>query len=150
MRASFPVPLRQVLTRFGQRCDGNVAVIFGIALIPTVGLMGAAIDYTRATNVKAAMQASLDAAVLAGATATTGRDTVAQNHFNANMARKGCTVEVPTFTFDSGSGTYSGSVTATVNTAMLGVMNIKSMNVKVAATASISPGVPSCVLALDP
>ena len=150
MRASFPVPLRQVLTRFGQRCDGNVAVIFGIALIPTVGLMGAAIDYTRATNVKAAMQASLDAAVLAGATVTTGRDTVAQNHFNASMAPKGSTVAVPTFTFDPASGAYSGSVSATVNTALLGVMNIKSVNVKVAATASISPGVPSCVVALDP
>ena len=45
--------------------NGNVAIIFTIALIPIVGLAGGAIDYSRASSVKASMQAALDATALA-------------------------------------------------------------------------------------
>src|ERR1041384_8736965 len=43
---------------------GNVAVIFGIAAIPVFGLVGAAVDYTRANSARTAMQVALDAAAL--------------------------------------------------------------------------------------
>jgi Flp pilus assembly protein TadG len=47
------------------RCDkGNVAVMFGIALVPILTFMGAAIDYTRANNARSAMQAALDSTAL--------------------------------------------------------------------------------------
>ena len=44
--------------------SGNVAVIFGIAAIPVFGLVGAAVDYTRANSARTAMQVALDAAAL--------------------------------------------------------------------------------------
>jgi Flp pilus assembly protein TadG len=44
--------------------SGNVAVIFGIAAIPVFGLVGAAVDYTRANAARTAMQVSLDIAAL--------------------------------------------------------------------------------------
>ena len=50
---------------FRRSRDGNVAIIFAIAIIPIVGLAGGAIDYNRASSVKAAMQAALDATSLA-------------------------------------------------------------------------------------
>ena len=43
---------------------GNVLVTFGLCLIPIAGMVGAAIDYSRANSVKAAMQSALDASAL--------------------------------------------------------------------------------------
>ena len=44
-------------------CDrrGNVAMTFALALIPLVGGIGAAVDYSRANSARTAMQAALDA-----------------------------------------------------------------------------------------
>lgn len=44
---------------------GGVAVIFGLALVPLAGLMGAALDYSRAANARTTAQASVDGAVIA-------------------------------------------------------------------------------------
>ena len=43
---------------------GAVAVIFGVMAIPVVALAGAALDYSRASDVKAQLQGALDAAIL--------------------------------------------------------------------------------------
>ena len=61
---SFVACWRGRLRDFRQAQGGNVAIIFGLAAIPVVGLMGAAADYSRATSAKAAMQAAVDATVL--------------------------------------------------------------------------------------
>src|SRR5262249_46736161 len=50
--------------RFRTDERGNVAIIFGLALLPVAGMVGAALDCSRANSVKAAMQASLDATAL--------------------------------------------------------------------------------------
>jgi Flp pilus assembly protein TadG len=52
------------LRRFLRAREGNVAIIFGLALIPIVASVGAAIDFSRANSVKTDLQASLDAAAL--------------------------------------------------------------------------------------
>jgi uncharacterized protein YegL len=44
---------------------GSVAPIFALSLIPTVGMIGAAVDYSRANNIRAAMQSALDSTTLA-------------------------------------------------------------------------------------
>ena len=44
---------------------GNVAITFGLMIIPICGLMGAAIDYSNVFRVKARLQTSVDAAALA-------------------------------------------------------------------------------------
>jgi Flp pilus assembly protein TadG len=51
--------------RFGKSENGNVALIFAIAIIPVIGLVGAAIDYSRANAMRASMQAAADSAALA-------------------------------------------------------------------------------------
>ena len=43
---------------------GNVAITFGIATLPIIGAIGAAVDYSHANDVKAAMQAALDSTAL--------------------------------------------------------------------------------------
>lgn len=43
---------------------GVVAIIFGIAAIPILGMVGASLDYSRAANVKTQLQDALDGAIL--------------------------------------------------------------------------------------
>ena len=52
------------LARFSASEDGNIAVTFAIVLVPLLGFIGAAVDYTRATSAKASMQVALDSAAL--------------------------------------------------------------------------------------
>jgi Flp pilus assembly protein TadG len=43
---------------------GGTAILFGLLLLPIMAAIGAAIDYSRATNVRTARQAAADAAAL--------------------------------------------------------------------------------------
>jgi Flp pilus assembly protein TadG len=56
--------LKGWLNKFRAAEAGNVIVIFSLALIPIVGLVGAGVDYSRASAAKAAMQAAADATAL--------------------------------------------------------------------------------------
>ncbi|MGY4159883.1 MULTISPECIES: TadE/TadG family type IV pilus assembly protein [unclassified Bradyrhizobium] len=55
---------RAAARRFARAKDGNVAVIFTLAILPIFAFIGAAIDYTRANNARTAMQSALDSAAL--------------------------------------------------------------------------------------
>ena len=72
--------------------SGNVAVIFGIAAIPVFGLVGAAVDYSRANSARTAMQVALDAAALTvakeAANLTSNQvQNKAKKYFNAQFNR---------------------------------------------------------------
>ncbi len=60
-----PLPrLRKSTAAFLAARDGNVAVLFGIASIPIVLLVGVAVDYSRAAAARTAMQSATDSAAL--------------------------------------------------------------------------------------
>jgi hypothetical protein len=46
---------------------GNFAILFALCLIPVVGMVGAAVDYSRANALRTDLQAATDAAAIAGA-----------------------------------------------------------------------------------
>jgi Flp pilus assembly protein TadG len=110
--------LRDRLKAFGVRQDGNVAVLFGIAILPIMAAVGSAVDYTHASSVKTAMQAALDSTALMlsrdAATKDDGQlDTSAKNYFNALFTRsEGKTVSVNA-TYAAAGGS-SLTVTASV------------------------------------
>src|SRR5262245_42288117 len=56
--------LRERLQGFRRAERGNVVVTFTFAVIPIMGFVGAAVDYSRANSIKAAMQQSVDATAL--------------------------------------------------------------------------------------
>ena len=56
--------VREALGRFPRADQGNIAVIFAIALVPIISFVGAAIDYTRANSARSSMQAALDSTAL--------------------------------------------------------------------------------------
>jgi len=62
--ASYRKQLRGITTRFITADEGNIAVIFAIALVPLLGFVGAAVDYTRANAARSSMQAALDSTAL--------------------------------------------------------------------------------------
>ena len=53
-----------MFTRFFRNRDGGVAPFLAIAAIPLMGITGAAVDYTRASAARTAMQSALDATAL--------------------------------------------------------------------------------------
>ncbi len=53
-----------LLARFGKDRSGNVMMLFGLALVPVLGLAGAALDYARASTARATLDAAVDSAAL--------------------------------------------------------------------------------------
>jgi len=144
--------LGKFVSRFRRQSAGSVVPMFAIAIIPVFGLAGAALDYSRANDTRDKMQTALDAAVLAGAHDDTANwSNVALNVFNSTFQGKGSSAGTPTFKLNA-DGTFSGSVSGTAPTSMLGILGMSNINVSVRSTAMLAPTSPSeqyCVLALN-
>ena len=56
--------IRQLVADFGSDRRGNIIVTFALAIIPVIGAVGAAVDYSRGNSAKTALQAAIDAAGL--------------------------------------------------------------------------------------
>ena len=52
------------LRRFRADQAGNVAVTFTLALVPIMGFVGTAVDYSRGNSIKSAMQQAADSTAL--------------------------------------------------------------------------------------
>mgnify|MGYP001545793457 FL=1 len=55
--------------RFASNVDGGIAIRFALTMVPVLGIMGGAIDYGRAFAERQHLQATADAAAIAGARA---------------------------------------------------------------------------------
>ncbi|MGE0213387.1 MAG: pilus assembly protein TadG-related protein [Parvibaculaceae bacterium] len=80
--------LKQLTRRFLRNSSGQAAIIFSLASIPLVVMLGMAVDYSNLVSNKKHLQATLDAAALASAAAYAKADpnyeAVAQKFFNTN------------------------------------------------------------------
>ncbi|QOG22299.1 MULTISPECIES: TadE/TadG family type IV pilus assembly protein [Bradyrhizobium] len=142
MRAAFPT----LLCHFVRDRRGNIAVIFALACVPLITVVGCAVDYSRATQIRSKLQAAADAASVgsiakaspafaaAGTMTSDGSIAVgvtdAQNIFNANVANlTGYTPGTVTPTVVKSGSTVTSTVTfsATVNTMFLGVIGKTSL-----------------------
>jgi hypothetical protein len=143
------VTLRNFVARFVRESDGSVAVTFSITLIPILIAVGAAVDYSRANNLKVALQTKLDSALLAGAKdGSSAWKQVASDAFGANSNTKFGSASTPTFTQNSAE-VYSGSVSGSLPTTFLSILRIDSIKVAVSATAMAADSDDSCILTLD-
>ena len=143
--------IKQLCVCFSDRDDGSVMPMFALSLVPIVGMIGAAVDYSRANALRSQLQATLDSALLAGARDGSSNWTnIAADFFNANVQARGSSVSSPTFTLTENRA-YSGTVSATIPTNFLGVMGITTINVGVSAMANVASttGGYYCVLALN-
>lgn len=78
--------------KFKKNEDGQVGVIFALALVPLLGFTSAAVDYSKLTRERNAISIALDAAVLAAANnnsiVDSEKDDYAEAHFIANYNGK--------------------------------------------------------------
>ena len=56
--------LLMLLRRIFANCEGSVAPIAALAIIPIIGAISAAVDYSRANLARSAMQSALDSTAL--------------------------------------------------------------------------------------
>ncbi len=83
---------RDFIRRFCRDRRGNIAVIFALSLVPTIFLIGMALDFSSAMQKKTQLNAAADAAALAAVTpammeqSTAAATTAAQNIFNAEAS----------------------------------------------------------------
>jgi Flp pilus assembly protein TadG len=130
---------------------GSVALSFGLTAIALLGAVGAAVDYSRASALRTAMQGALDSTALGLAKDAQSIDQ-AQPTFNALFVRP----EVQNLsvsgdvTNNSGSTVINLSASGTVDTTFMSVMGISKLTLAVHASAVKTSDTSGCVLALDP
>ena len=131
------------LHRFWKNRQGAVAPMLGIAIIPLMGAVGAAIDYSQASAARTAFQNALDATalMLSKTAATDSASTIqanATNYFNAQFNnRPGVSNVVVTANYSSSSGSQivlSGSARLATN--FLAVLNIDHINISASTTST--------------
>jgi Flp pilus assembly protein TadG len=145
----------RMCSRFGGDLRGNVAVIFALAIIPVLTMVGAAVDYTRATQLNSKLQSAADAAsvgsiarnstafVAAGSMTSDGTiaggATDATNIFNGNVqGLTGVTINsvTPTVTKTGSTLTSVVSYSANVPTSFMGVIGKTSLTVTGTSTST--------------
>jgi Flp pilus assembly protein TadG len=136
----FSDKLRNALRLFGRAERGNVVLLFSLAVLPVMGLVGAAVDYSRANSDKAAMQAAVDATALmlsktVATMTSTQMNQAATNYFNSLFTRSEVTNVVITPTYTTSGGTQL-VVTGTGNvpTKFLQLMKYSSLTINVSST----------------
>jgi Flp pilus assembly protein TadG len=143
---SFRNQVRSAATRFVGADEGNIAVIFCIALVPLLGFVGAAVDYTRANSARSSMQAALDSTALMvskdlseGIITTSQITAKAQAYFTAlytNNDAKSVSVNA-TYTANSSMGsTIQVNGSGAVTTDFLKVAGFPNINFNSSSTAA--------------
>jgi Flp pilus assembly protein TadG len=127
-------------SRFLKDRRGGVAPMFAIAIVPVFGLIGAAVDYSRANSVRTGMQAAIDATALAMAKlaptlTATQLQTQTQAYFNAmfNHPEAKNIVVTPTYTTAGGSQLVI-AVSGSVDTSFMKIMGFSSLNIGSSST----------------
>ncbi|MGA8170168.1 MAG: TadE/TadG family type IV pilus assembly protein [Methylocystis sp.] len=132
-------------------------MIFALAILPVMLLLGAAIDYGRATSMRSRLQDAVDAGAIQAAShpalTQAERQTLARNIARANLGSLATTLN-PTIVETEPSGDFLVTATADVSTTVMQLARIDSIPIAVAATAknkTISSSAGNvCVLALSP
>src|SRR5688500_2123924 len=132
---------RRLLRRFSASERGNVMLTFALAMVPIIGFVGAAVDYSRGNSAKAAMQAAVDSTALmlsreAENLNSTQLKTRASDIFKALLHRPEVTniALTPTFT-NPNAGTHKLHLAATgkVATSFTKVIGHQTMHIDVSS-----------------
>jgi Flp pilus assembly protein TadG len=137
--------LARILAAFHREIRGNVAITFGIAAIPIILAVGAAVDYSLANRTKAVLDQIADAASLSAVSqsalslSAAKEQTNAVKFFKAQAAslKRGSLGAVTTKVTDSGNGrTAVVNYTASVPTAFMGIVGFNNITVSGSSTAA--------------
>jgi Flp pilus assembly protein TadG len=146
--------------RFRRDSSGNVAVIFLIALVPLLSFMGAAIDYSRASSARTAMQAALDSASLmiakdlsSGALKPADVSTKGLAYFTAMYVHKDAKNVKANATYTQASGQNGSTVvlsaSADIKTEFMQIVGFPTMGFNTSSTSTWGNSLLRVALVLD-
>lgn len=135
--------LRAMLTGFALAERGNVATTFALAIVPVIGFVGAAVDYSRANNARTALQSAIDATALMLSKDAIGLNAAqvqakAQTYFSALYTNAdGANVTISAAFSEPQPGSFKIDMTAsgTVNTTFTKVIGQNTMPISVTSQA---------------
>jgi Flp pilus assembly protein TadG len=131
-----------LLSRFRKNTRGGIAPLLGITIIPLMGAVGAAVDYSQASATRVAFQSALDSTALmisktAPNESSSDLQTQATNFFNAQFSRPGVSNVVVSVNYSSSGGSQivlSGS--AIYQTNFISLLGIDQIDIAAAATST--------------
>ena len=150
--------LRSSVAAFQRNDRGNIAVIFAITMVPMIGLIGAAVDYSRAVNARTAMQTALDTAALmiskdASSLSASQISTKAQAYFSALYNHPEATNVSITAAYTPSSGGTPAKVVMTgsgkMSTDFMKVAGYPSLDLGVSSTTTWGSTKMRVAMALD-
>ncbi|MBM3529648.1 MAG: TadE/TadG family protein [Alphaproteobacteria bacterium] len=147
--------LRASLRALCAATGANVTVTFALATIPMVSFVGAAVDYSQANSVKAAMQAAADSTALmlskdAPTLNSSQLQSKATDYFKALFNRPEASNALVTVTYSATGGSQvTIGATTDVKTSFMGVVGHKYMKVGVASYVKWGNSRLRVALALD-
>jgi Flp pilus assembly protein TadG len=146
----------KALRQFRSASGGNISVMFALSLVPVIGTIGAAVDYSQSSSIKAAMQAAADATALGSIRSASTLTPAAVNStavgmFNASFNRPTVTPS-PGATYDSGSSTLTVTATVSYTPQFMKLVGISAMRISVTSKAKLGGSTtwPVCVLITNP
>lgn len=130
------------LSRFWKNRRGSVAPLFGIAIIPLLGAVGAAVDYSRANATRTAFQSALDSTALmlsknAAQQSSSALQTEAANYVNALFTATNAQNVTVTATYSNTAGSklvINGS--AVIKTDFMSIFGIDQLNINASTTST--------------
>lgn len=151
MKNSAIASFRMNIRRFRRQTHGQIAVLFGLSLVPLVGVTGLAIDYAVSSLERAKLQGAVDGAVLSGILSQEStRIGDAAASFDALAHKNGIAGATRSFA-TNGDGSFSGTANLAVPTTLMGIVGIHDVPIAVRATAQRAPSTKAmCLISLDP
>jgi Flp pilus assembly protein TadG len=142
------------LSSFWADCKGNIAVSFGLLMIPISLAAGAAIDASNANYTHAMLQAAADTAALAAGTQLNMDDAELEAMVKAYVAANGVgrianSLDSVTGKKNLVNGTYQVIIRGKMPTSLMSLAGITEMDIDVAATVAIGSRALDLALVLD-
>ncbi len=140
-----------MLRRFIENKSANVAMLFGLSIIPLFAAMGAAVDFSRAYQYRSMTQDALDAAALSanrliGIKSEAEIRAEADRFYQANMAN---VPNTPPYEMDIDGGEVTLTTTLHVDTFFLGIVGMDELIFDLRARTVAGNATYEVVLALD-
>jgi Flp pilus assembly protein TadG len=157
MRQASRYKLHRLLKTFSSDARGTIAITFGMSVIPLALAGSVALDMANSSKVKSQLQAAADTAVLAAATRLAGnasesdKEEIALSTFYANLSPyvQEQITSTPEVSVDFPNQTVSMNV-AVSSAPLLGHILRDEIGISVSSAATLAPGTPVCMMALNP
>ena len=128
-------------TDFARREDGTTAILFALALLPIIVVFGFAVDFQRAHSANLQIQATADAAALAGARqfyeGGDQAEAIAKAYFDTAIAHvpHGAACSDPVIAVDEVTGTVTVDANCSLQTTIAGIIGEDKIDLSTTATA---------------